>query len=67
MLPIHHFEMDGARTQTRFIGIDAIFQYAGSVAQIFSGLVFYLIAVRLFSLSSIGAIALFLAIVGLLN
>ena len=67
MLPIHHFEMDGARTQTRFIGIDAIFQYAGSVAQIFSGLVFYLIAVRLFSLSSIGAIALFLAIVGLFN
>lgn len=59
--------MDNAGTQTRFIGVDAIFQYAGSGVQFFSGLVFYLIAVRMFSTSSVGAIALFVAIVGLFN
>lgn len=59
--------MDGSGSQTRFIGVDAIFQYAGSGVQLFSGLVFYLIAVRLFNTASIGAIALFVAIVGLFN
>ena len=59
--------MDGSGSQTRFIGVDALFQYAGSGVQLFSGLVFYLIAVRLFNTASIGAIALFVAIVGLFN
>ena len=59
--------MEGPGSQTRFIGVDAIFQYAGSGVQLFSGLVFYLIAVRLFNTASIGAIALFVAIVGLFN
>ena len=59
--------MDGSGSQSRFIGVDALFQYAGSGVQLFSGLVFYLIAVRLFNTASIGAIALFVAIVGLFN
>jgi O-antigen/teichoic acid export membrane protein len=59
--------MDGSGSQTRFIGVDALFQYAGSGVQLFSGLVFYLIAVRLFNTANIGAIALFVAIVGLFN
>ena len=59
--------MEGPGSQTHFIGVDAIFQYAGSGVQLFSGLVFYLIAVRLFNTASIGAIALFVAIVGLFN
>ena len=59
--------MDGSGAQTRFIGVDALFQYAGSGVQFFSGLVFYIIAVRLFNTSNIGAIALFVAIVGLFN
>ncbi len=59
--------MDGSGSQTRFIGVDALFQYAGSGVQLFAGLVFYLIAVRLFNTSSIGAISLFVAIIGLFN
>lgn len=49
------------------IGMDAIFQYTGSGVQFFSGMIFYLIIVRLFPTSSVGAIALFIAIVGLFN
>ena len=52
---------------SRSIGMDAIFQYTGSGVQLFSGAIFYIIIVRLFSTSSVGAIALFLAIVGLFN
>lgn len=59
--------MDSAASQSRFIGVDALFQYAGSGIQLFSGIVFYIIAVRLFSTSSVGAIALFVAIIGLFN
>lgn len=59
--------MEKAETQTHFIGVDALFQYIGSGVQFISGLVFYLIAVRLFSTTSIGAIALFVAIIGLFN
>lgn len=49
------------------IGIDAIFQYAGSGVQFFSGMLFYLIMVRIFNPIEVGAIALFIAIVGLFN
>ena len=59
--------MDGSGSQSRFIGVDAIFQYAGSGVQLFSGFVFYIIAVRLFSTTAMGAIAIFIAIVGLFN
>ena len=59
--------MDVSGPQTRFIGVDALFQYAGSSVQLFSGFVFYTIAVRLFDTTDMGAIAIFLAIVGLFN
>ena len=49
------------------IGIDAIFQYAGSTIQIFSGTIFYIIIVRMFSLPLVGVIALFTALIGLFN
>ncbi len=58
-------EMDTASHQSRSIGLDALFQYTGSGVQFFSGMIFYLIIVRMFSTTSVGAIALFLAIIGL--
>ena len=57
--------METASHHSRSIGIDALFQYTGSGVQFFSGMIFYLIIVRMFSTSSVGAIALFLAIIGL--
>lgn len=59
--------MDASGSQSRFIGVDALFQYAGSGVQLFSGFVFYIIAVRLFNRADMGAIAIFIAIVGLFN
>ena len=59
--------MDASGSQLRFIGVDALFQYAGSSVQLFSGFVFYTIAVRLFNTADMGAIAIFIAIVGLFN
>ncbi len=52
---------------SRSLGMDAIFQYTGSGVQLFSGAVFYIVIVRMFSTTAVGAIALFLAIVGLFN
>ncbi len=52
---------------TGTIGVDALFQYAGTGVQFFSGMIFYLIIVRMFSTSYVGAIAIFLGIVGLFN
>ena len=57
--------MDTASHQSRSIGLDALFQYTGSGVQFFSGMIFYLIIVRMFNTTSVGAIALFLAIIGL--
>ena len=57
--------MDTTSHQSSSIGLDALFQYTGSGVQFFSGMIFYLIIVRMFSTSSVGAIALFLAIIGL--
>ncbi len=57
--------MDGTHPQSSTLGVDALFQYSGSGVQIFSGMIFYLIVVRLFSTTAVGAIALFLAIIGL--
>lgn len=52
---------------TRSIGIDAIYQYVGAAVQIFSGAIFYICVVRMFNVSTVGALALFLAILGLFN
>ena len=49
------------------LGIDAIFQLSDSGVKLISGLIFYIVVVRIFSTSSVGAIALFLAILGLFN
>lgn len=59
--------MEGGSVHARSLGIDAIFQYTGSGVQLFSGMVFYIIVARLFSSSGVGAIALFLAVIGLFN
>ena len=59
--------MDGADSHRRSIGIDALFQYTGSGVQLFSGMVFYIIIVRIFNTSEVGALSLFLAIIGLFN
>lgn len=55
------------QSPSRSLGMDAIFQYTGSGVQLFSGAIFYIIIVRMFSTTAVGAIALFLAIVGLFN
>lgn len=54
-------------SRERSTGIDAIFQFTGSGVQLFSGAVFYLIIVRLFPQYTVGAIAFFLAVVGLFS
>ena len=59
--------MEDTSATIRFIGIDAIFQYAGSGVQLFSGMIFYVVIVRLFTETSVGAIALFVAVIGLFN
>ncbi len=56
-----------SEVHNRSVGIDAIYQYTGSGVQLFSGAIFYVIAARMFSTSGVGAIALFLAIIGLFN
>lgn len=57
--------MEGTERRSGSIGLDAIFQYTGTGVQFFSGMIFYLIIVRMFSTTAVGAIALFLAIIGL--
>ena len=59
--------MDSSLGASKSLGIDALFQSAGSGVQLFSGTLFYIIAVRLFNTTQIGAISLFVAIVGLFN
>ena len=59
--------MDVGGAPYRSLGIDAIFQYAGSGVQLFSGMIFYVIVARLFNSSGVGAIALFVAIIGLFS
>lgn len=49
------------------IGIDALFQYTSSGVQVFSGMVFYVIIAHIFNTTAVGAIALFVAIIGLFN
>lgn len=59
--------MEAGGTHYRSLGLDAIFQYTGSGVQLFSGMIFYVIIARLFNTSSVGAIALFVAIIGLFS
>ncbi|MHB8361397.1 MAG: oligosaccharide flippase family protein [Thermoplasmataceae archaeon] len=57
----------GGANDGHYLGIDAVFQYSGAGAQMVSGSIFYLIAVRMFSTTTVGAIVMFVAIVGLFN
>lgn len=59
--------MEFGSSPYKSLGIDAIFQYTGSGVQLFSGTVFYLIVARIFNTSGVGAIALFVAVIGLFN
>lgn len=52
---------------SRSLGMDAVFQYLGTGVQILSGTIFYLIIMHMFNPTTVGAIALFTAIVGLFN
>ncbi len=49
------------------LGIDAIYQYSGSITRVLAGLLFYIAIDRLFDTTSVGAIALLIAIAGLFN
>lgn len=57
----------GVKGRDSSSGIDAIYQYVGTGVQVISALVFYFIITRFFTLTEVGAIALFLAIVGLFS
>lgn len=52
-------------TQKGHIGKDIIFQYFGAGSQFLSGIIFYLVIVRLFDTEVVGAVSIFLAIIGL--
>lgn len=54
-------------SRDRSVGIDALFQYAGTGIQLISGTLFYLAIVRFFNTTSFGAISLLIAIIGLFN
>lgn len=60
------FEM-ARKVKTRSLGVDAIYQYSGSITRVLAGLLFYIVIDRLFDTTSVGAIALLIAIVGLFN
>lgn len=57
----------GNRSPESTIGTDAILQYFGSGAQLFSGLIFFVLVARMFDTKSVGLISLLVAILGLLN
>ena len=59
--------MESISSVSSSIGIDAIFQYVGSGVQLFSGTIFYIIISRIFTPTGVGAISLFIAIIGLFN
>lgn len=59
--------MNGPLGNNSSLGLDAFFQYLGSGVQFFSGTVFYLIIIKIFDTSDVGAISLFTAITGLFN
>lgn len=59
--------MEDVGLSQRSLGMDALFQYTGTGVQFVSGMIFYMIIVRMFNTSAVGAIALFIAIVGLFN
>lgn len=63
----HKGECMNDRLPVRSLGIDALYQYIAVLIQLLSGTIFYVIITRLFPTSDVGAIALFVAIVGLLT
>lgn len=54
-------------TLSKSIGVGALFQYFGTGVQLISGVVFYILLTRMFSTTEVGAVALFVAIVGIFN
>ena len=61
------WRMNFGNNRNKALGIDAIYQLTDSGVKVLSGLIFYVVIVRMFNASSVGAIALFLAILGLFN
>lgn len=59
--------MVNAAPHSGSIGLDAIFQYTGSGVQFLFGSFFYIASMRLFSQYAVGAIVIFVAIIGLFN
>lgn len=55
------------KAKAHSLGIDAIFQYSGSLTRVLAGLIFYIVIDRLFDTTSVGAIALLIAVVGLFS
>lgn len=59
--------MDSDNNRASTLGVDALFQLTDSGVKVLSGLIFYIVIVRMFNTSSVGAIALLLAILGFFN
>ena len=60
-------ELENKKPTGRSLGGDALYLTVQSGVQLVSGAVFYIIIVRLFDTTTVGAIALMMAIVGLFN
>lgn len=60
-------ESENKKRSSRSLGGDALYLTVQSGVQLVSGAVFYIIIVRLFDTTTVGAIALMMAIVGLFN
>ena len=60
-------ELENKKPSSRSLGGDALYLTVQSGVQLVSGAVFYIIIVRLFDTTTVGAIALMMAIVGLFN
>jgi len=60
-------ELENKKPSSRSLGGDALYLTVQSGVQLVSGAVFYIIIVRLFDTTIVGAIALMMAIVGLFN
>ena len=59
--------MQTGGTKSRYVGLDAIFQYIGSSVQFFSGMIFYIVISHIFDTTEVGVVAIFVAIIGLFN
>ena len=52
---------------SRSLSSDALYQYLGATIQLLSGAIFYISMVRMFGTKTVGAIALFVAVLGIFN